>query len=134
MDAHHLAEFLSYSPFFQEVEPQALASIATNCPIRELGSDEIVYGRGDASTSAFVVVQGEISLRQDGKEVSRRQPPDFFGEVAVWDGGPRLVEAVAVTQASVLELSKHVLADLLQQPGFAERMLRQVVSVMRKEI
>lgn len=131
METSKVTEIIGRNQFFQGLAPGVIKTVATNGSLKELDTDAILYSQGEAASSASVVLAGEISLRKNRLEVERKQPPDLFGEVAVWDGGARFVEAVASTKATVLELPSDLLTNLLSEPGFAQRMLHQVVTAAR---
>jgi CRP/FNR family cyclic AMP-dependent transcriptional regulator len=89
---------------------------------RTLERGDLLFAQGDPSTELFVVVEGNIAIATkstDGREslVAVMEAGGLFGELGLFDDGPRSADARALTQASVVSLGfEHVRAVLREQP------------------
>jgi CRP/FNR family cyclic AMP-dependent transcriptional regulator len=90
--------------------------------IEELGAiaDEVEVRAGTALTHEgaregffFIVVEGTVRIERDGRVVNRIGPGEFFGEIALLDGGPRTATATAVTDSRLLSLEHQAFDDLM---------------------
>ena len=54
-----------------------------------------IVREGAKGQELFVLLDGKASLSRKGKTITRLVPGDFFGEMAVIDGGPRSATVVA---------------------------------------
>jgi CRP/FNR family cyclic AMP-dependent transcriptional regulator len=91
MDDSHLERFLKY----MEV-----------APIRQFA--EIVT-QGEPGDAMYLVLEGEVRVRLiiAGKEsvLAALGPGDFFGEIALFDNGPRSADVVANQDSTLLKIS-----------------------------
>jgi MFS family permease len=89
---------------------EQLASAAQVCPLPE-GVDVVVQG---APAHAFyAVIDGEVIVHRDGKEVARLGPGDYFGERGLLDNAPRNASVTTAEPSTVLRLEGIVLLDVL---------------------
>ena len=66
----------------------------------------------------FVVLEGEVAVMRDGREVARIESGRFFGEISVLDGGPRTADVVAAAPSRCLAIPRDVVREALApQPG-----------------
>src|SRR5262245_41470256 len=74
-------------------------------------ADEVAYRAGEAivqqgllGETLFVILEGESKVVRDGKDVAHLLPGDFFGEVSLVDGGPRIASVIALTPVHALRV------------------------------
>ena len=60
-------------------------------------------------------MKGEADVTIGGKKVNHLVAGDFFGEMALLDGGPRTATVVATTDMKLLALSEWVFKGLLSE-------------------
>ncbi len=77
-----------------------------------------IVRQGERGDSMFLVLDGEVRVRLliDGKETTlvTLAAGDFFGEVSLFDQGPRSADVIANTDAVLLKISHRAFADLSQ--------------------
>ena len=95
---------------------------------------EAVIRGGDQGDSMFVLCEGLLEVKISVKEgqtpqrVARLEAGMFFGEMSMLTGEPRSASVIAVTNVLVYEISKNVIATLIQsRPELAE-MIAQTVT------
>ena len=99
---------------------------------------QVVFREGDARDELYVVAEGKIKLGRssaDGREnlLAIIGPGEMFGELSLFDPGPRTATATAVTDARVLALSHPDLRPWLTgRPEVALSLLRQVARRLRR--
>jgi CRP-like cAMP-binding protein len=95
---------------------------------------ETLAHQGRRGREFLVVVEGTARVEIDGREIAILGPGDFFGEMALLDGGPRSASVIAVTDLvadimnriefeHILTVAPHVAKAVLT--GLARR-LREV--------
>src|SRR5690606_25435344 len=103
-----------------------------------LGRGEILFREGDDGDSIYVVIEGKIKLGRtaaDGREnlLALLGPGQMFGELSLFDPGPRAATASAVTDTTLLGLAH---ADLLPwltgRPEVARALLLQLAQRLRR--
>lgn len=89
-----------------------------NARVVSLRADEALFHRGDESNGLYGVLEGAIcfgAVNLDGKEsvVGLAEPPQWFGEVALLDGGPRTHRAWADSSARLAHVPLQAVTEWL---------------------
>jgi CRP/FNR family cyclic AMP-dependent transcriptional regulator len=68
---------------------------------------------------AYIVVSGEVSVRQHGKEIARVGPGEIIGEAAIVNRSLRTASIVAATPLELLHFTAEALEKLIAEvPAF----------------
>src|SRR5947209_3509643 len=69
----------------------------------------VIVKQGDLGDTMYLILQGELRVRMDvrGKEtiLATLSAGDFFGDISLFDSGPRSADVVANTDSVVLKIS-----------------------------
>lgn len=109
LDFDRAARLVSARGWLSE-QPEALRrQVLAGARLMERLPGEYVYAMGDAPDGLYALVSGRlkfVNYQSDGREVGTwlTEPVDWFGEVSMFDGLPRLQSTVAVGRAQVLHL------------------------------
>jgi len=101
--------------------PSALRMwLLQNAAPRFLQADERLFSRGDPPCGLYAVVQGAVrvtGVSDQGKEalLTLMEPPQWFGEISLFDGLPRTHDAVADTRSLVVQVAQAPLLRLLRE-------------------
>ena len=85
-------------PFFVGLTPQELRQIARLFKERRFSAGEVVVQEGSGGAAFFVIQSGEASVLIRGKKKSTLKASDYFGEIALIDGGTRMATIIASTE------------------------------------
>jgi CRP-like cAMP-binding protein len=70
---------------------------------------------------AFLIVDGEVSVRRHGVEIARLGPGDVIGEMAIVQHRLRSASVVSVTPLEVIHFTSEAITELVDEvPAFAE--------------
>ena len=70
---------------------------------------------------AYLIVDGEVSVRKGGEEVAQLGPGDVIGEMAIVNHKLRTASVVSMTPLEVIHFTKESLQSLLDEvPAFGE--------------
>jgi CRP/FNR family transcriptional regulator len=102
---------------------------------RNFRGGETIFDEGQDGEALFVIQTGQVELirgAEGGQRViSRHGPGDFFGELSVLLGRPRLARAVAVADTCLLQLDRQTLeAMCIDQPEIAIRVIQRLAARM----
>ncbi|WP_246222441.1 Crp/Fnr family transcriptional regulator [Phytoactinopolyspora limicola] len=131
-------EALRSAPLFRELNDEAAAALRASMVEVHLDRSEILFREGDEGDRVYVVTDGKIKLgrtAQDGREnlLALLGPGQMFGELSLFDPGPRSATATAVTETSLLGLGHADLVPLLSgRPEVARGLLLQLASRLRR--
>ena len=131
-------EALRKAGLFQGVDPDDVEAISSEFEIIEVSRGQILFHEGEPGDSLYIVLSGKVKLGRrasDGREnlVAVMGPSDQFGELSLFDPGPRTATAVVVTDGRVARLPKAALQKWVEErPQIAMQLLRVVARRLRR--
>ncbi len=131
-------EILRRAGLFQGVDPDAVEALAGEFEIVDAQRGTTLFTEGDLGESLYIVLAGKVKLGRrspDGREnlVAVMGPSDQFGELSLFDPGPRTATATVVTDARLALLPKAALQAWVQdRPQIALQLLRVVARRLRR--
>jgi CRP-like cAMP-binding protein len=132
LTADRRADILGACPLFRGLDASGLAAIAAAAIEVEFPAERVVARQGEIGTGFFVVVDGSVRVVRDGTVVTHLGPGEFFGELSLLDGGPRVAQVVADVPTRCLALASWDFERVLRdEPGVALSVLRIVAGRLR---
>jgi CRP/FNR family transcriptional regulator, cyclic AMP receptor protein len=134
----HVDEVLARAGLLQGVSPEDATALVAQFDYLDVPKGSVIFNEGEQGDSLYIVLSGKIKLGRrtaDGREslVAIMGPSDEFGELSLFDPGPRTATAVAVTDARLARMSKQALRTwIANRPGIAEQLLRVLARRLRK--
>jgi CRP-like cAMP-binding protein len=131
-------DVLKRAPLFTALDEEAAGALRRSMTEIQLTRGQVLFREGDPGDRLYVVSEGKIKLGRssaDGREnlLAIVGPGEMFGELSLFDPGPRTATATAVTDATVLALSNPDLRPWLTgRPEVALSLLRQVARRLRR--
>ncbi|GAA5140776.1 hypothetical protein GCM10023340_01460 [Nocardioides marinquilinus] len=78
---------------------------------------------------AYVILDGEVSVRRGGEEVARLGAGDIVGEAAIVGNSLRTASVVALTPLTAIHFTDTDINELIEEmPGFKEKIVEVVES------
>ena len=131
-------EILRRAGLFQGVDPEAVEALAGEFEFIDAPRGATLFTEGEPGESLYIVLSGKVKLGRrssDGREnlVAVMGPSDQFGELSLFDPGPRSATVTAVTDTSFLSLSHEDLLRWLDgRPAVARGLLAQLAGRLRR--
>jgi CRP/FNR family transcriptional regulator, cyclic AMP receptor protein len=119
------------------VAPGAASALIEQLRPSEFGASQMVFADGDPGDRVYIISSGKvkISLRGPGGRenlLAILGPSDVFGELAVFDTGPRTCTATAITDVEAVWLDRATLRTWMADwPVIAERLLQVLARRLR---
>jgi CRP/FNR family transcriptional regulator, cyclic AMP receptor protein len=127
------AELLAQVPLFATLSRRHLKRLAEHADLVGFDEKDLIVQEGTAGGTFYVIVQGEARVRQHARSIATLGPGDFFGEVALLDGGPRTADVVATTPVTAIRIFKRSFdAMVAEEPGVAAKILAVVARRLRE--
>ena len=126
------------APLFSALDDESAATLRASMTMVKVPKGNTLFKEGDAGDRLFVVVEGKLKLGTssiDGREnlLSILGPGDMFGELSLFDPGPRTATATAVTDARVLALAHdQVIGLVTQHPQGSLELLARLAQRLRR--
>ena len=126
------AQLLGACRLFNGVGATDLATVAGRAIEVDFPAEHVIARQGEIGTGFFVVVEGSVRVVRGGEEVAVLGPGEFFGELSVLDGLPRVAQVVAVEPTRCLALASWDFEQaLLDNPPLALAILRGLAARLR---
>jgi len=131
-------EVLARAGLFQGVAPEAAEALAASLQHRTYARGDVVFTEGEQGDTLFIVVSGKVKIGRraaDGREnmLSVMGPSDMFGELSLFDPGPRTATATVVTDGRLASLAHSSLRPwIADRPEIAEQLLRVLARRLRR--
>ena len=106
------SEVLAALPLFSRVPKRHVRAIAKLAWRVDHAPGEVIVQAGDRGNSMYLMLEGRA--RVVGKSRVLR-PGDFFGEMALIDGGPRSATIIAASDVRVMMLQRRTFLKALKQ-------------------
>ena len=116
------AEWLGAVPLFSGLSGSALANLAAHVSLERYAPDEVVVREGDPGERLYVIARGELDVLVGAEQqrVNVLGPGDYFGELALLNGGSRTATVRATQPTEVYGLDRaDFLALLRDNPEIA---------------
>lgn len=126
------------APLFSALDEEAAERLIASMSTRTVSRGETLFREGDRGDSLYVITTGKVKLGRtsgDGREslLSVLGPGEMFGELSLFDPGPRLTSATAVSDSTVIGLHNEDLRAFLDEhPAVAMQMLAGLARRLRR--
>jgi CRP-like cAMP-binding protein len=126
------SDLLAGCPLFTTVERSDVDTLAESATEVAFPAGRVIARQGEIGTGFFVVVDGLVRVIRDGEAVADLGPGEFFGELSVIDGLPRIAQVVTVEPTVCLALATWDFERvLLEKPRLAIAILRGLAGRLR---
>jgi CRP/FNR family cyclic AMP-dependent transcriptional regulator len=126
------------APLFANMDSEQTRALQASMTRIEMGRGEVLFHEGEPGDRLYVIAQVKIKLGRrssDGREnlLAVLGPGEMFGELSLFDPGPRTATASVVADARLLELGHQDLIDWLQSsPTVAKHLLEALARRLRR--
>jgi CRP/FNR family cyclic AMP-dependent transcriptional regulator len=125
MDRHAwIDEQLAVVPLFEGLSKKQLRRISSLMTRIDRPAGQVLTREGERGSEFFIVLEGELEVRQGDRVIATHQSGDYLGEIALVDKRPRTATVVARTPVSVEVLNRREFVSLLAEaPEFSEQIM-----------
>ena len=126
------------APLFSALDDAEASSLRESMVPVKVSKGNTLFKEGDDGNRLFVVLEGKLKLgttSSDGREnlLSILGPGEMFGELSLFDPGPRTATATAVTDARLLSLAHdQVIGWVSAHPKVSLQLLGRLAQRLRR--
>ena len=126
------------APIFIGLDEGAAKDLRASMTLVKLRKGQSLFKEGDDGDHLYVIAAGKIKLgtkSQDGREnlLMILGSGDMFGELSLFDSGPRTATATAVTDTKLLSLGQNkVIPWVKEHPEVSLQLLSRLASRLRR--
>jgi CRP/FNR family cyclic AMP-dependent transcriptional regulator len=131
-------DVLRQAPLFARLDDEAAEALSAAMVENRLSRGEVLFREGDGGDRLYVVTEGKVKLGRrsaDGREnlLAILGPGQMFGELSLFDPGPRSATVTAVTDCIMQSLSHDELVSWFDgRPEVARGLLAQLAGRLRR--
>jgi CRP/FNR family transcriptional regulator len=129
---------LASVPLFAALDAESAAILESMLTTRSVARGHVVFREGDEGDRLFIVIDGKVKISRaaaDGREnlLAVLGAAEMFGELSLFDPGPRTASVSAVTDSTLASLDHDDLRPLLvERPGVAVELLAALAQRLRR--
>jgi len=127
-----IVEMLQKAPLWSGLAERELKVISRSFKELKYGTGDVIVRKGEAGVGFYLIADGTVEVRSDGRVLSRLGPGQFFGEMSVLDGQPRSADVVALEPSRCLALTSWSFKSIVSEhPKIALKLLQESVRRLR---
>jgi CRP-like cAMP-binding protein len=122
----------------QGVPPSAISALAQQLLPVVFPRGHTVFAEGEPGDRLYIIIAGKVKIGRrspDGHEnlLTVMGPSDMFGELSIFDPGPRTSSATTITEVRTVSMDRQTLrAWIADRPETAEQLLRVLARQVRR--
>jgi CRP-like cAMP-binding protein len=125
-------EHLRNVPLFSSCSTKDLQKIAKAGDEITMPAGSLIVDQGQTGREAFVVLEGAVTVKRNGKKVATLGPGTVVGELSLLDHGPRTATVTCETDCTLMLITqRHFSAVLDEVPALAHKILASLASRIR---
>ena len=120
-----VVEALARTSLFADLTQPELEAVAHSSDEEVFAAGQRILRQGLTGSGLHLILEGEVAVRLDDREIARLGRGEFFGEMSVLLGSPPMADVVAATLVRCLIIpAPEVESFLLERPRVMYRMLQ----------
>jgi CRP/FNR family cyclic AMP-dependent transcriptional regulator len=125
-------EHLQSVRLFSTLSKKDLTTIAKSAEEITVPAGHQLVTEGEDGREAYILMQGEASVRRNGKKLTTLGSGEIIGELALLDKAPRTASVVCETECTLLLLDRvHFMALLEATPSLTHKFLQTLAGRLR---
>ena len=127
-----LLEHLRTVPMFAGCSKRELQAIQRAGDQITMTAGTLIVDQGQMGREAFILLDGEVTVRRGGRKVVTLGPGAVVGELSLLDHGPRTASVICVTDCTLFVLDqRHFQKVIEQHPQIAMKLLGTLAGRIR---
>ena len=132
------ATLLSTVPLFADLSKRHLRQLSKLASETNVRSGGYIVQAGQPGRAFYVILEGRAKVVRgvgpSGRRVATLGPGDFFGELALLDGGPRTASVIAEDDLVAVRVPRSAFRRMLRaEADVAIKLLENLASIVRKQ-
>jgi CRP/FNR family transcriptional regulator, cyclic AMP receptor protein len=129
---------LAMAGIFQGVDPSAAQALRASLEQVNFPRAHVIFAEGEPGDRLYIILSGKVKIGRrspDGREnlLAVFGPSDMFGELSIFDPGPRTSTVTTVTEVSAVSMDRAALREwITKRPEIAEQLLRVIARRLRR--
>lgn len=126
-------DLLHRIPLFSGFDRRKLERLGMLADEIEVPEGRCLMAEGDRGEEMFVIVSGRVRVEREGQRLNTLGAGDFFGEIALVDGGPRTATVTAEEPSRLLVITHREFRSMMEEfPEVAAEVLNALAHRIRR--
>ncbi len=132
-----VSDVLVHAGIFRGIDRDAIATLTRQLQPVYFRRGHTVFVEGQPGDELYIIITGKVKIgrrSRDGREnlLAVLGPSDVFGELSVFDSGPRTSTVTAITKVSAVSMDREALGVwVAAHPEISEQLLRVLARRLR---
>lgn len=136
MDKHEeaaIARQLATVPLFSHLSDRQLRTVTHTGLVRSYGAGDRVVAKGEKGLGFFLLLDGQMDVKADGKLLASLKPGNFFGEMALFEDQVRTADVISAVPSRCLVLSRwEFWGAMTKEPETLRALMAELVRRLRE--
>lgn len=121
-------------PFFHAVDGEQVSALEKATTIIDYPSDAVIFEEGTPSDALFLLLEGEVAFCKrvagdSSRAISYARPGDYFGEIGLFTGQPRSLQAESRGKVRLAVVARDALLQFITNtPGPIDHILQSIIN------
>ena len=125
-------DLLRRIPLFSGFDRRRMERLGMLADEVDVAAGKVLMRQGESGSDMMVVVRGRVAVERDGNRLNTLGPGDFFGEIALVDGGPRTATITAEEPTTLLVISHRDFHSMMDEfPEVAAQVMNALANRVR---
>jgi CRP-like cAMP-binding protein len=126
-------DLLHRIPLFSGFDNRRLERLGMLADEVDVPAGKVLMRQGDTGVDMMIIVSGSVSVERDGNRLNTLGPGDFFGEIALLDGGPRTATVTSEEPTRLLVITHRDFHSMMDEfPEVADQVLNALANRVRR--
>lgn len=119
-------------PLFSACSNKELDKVAKASDEIRMTAGTLIVDQGQTGREAFIIVEGEVEVKRNGRRVASLGPGAIVGELSLLDHGPRTATATCETDCTLLVIDSRRFTGVLDSvPAISHKLLATLATRIR---
>lgn len=125
-------DLLQRIPLFSGLDRRRMERLGMLADEVDVPAGKVLMRQGESGSDMMVVVRGSVAVERDGNRLNTLGPGDFFGEIALVDGGPRTATITAEEPTTLLVITHRDFHSMMDEfPEVAAQVMNALANRVR---
>jgi len=127
-------ELIKSVPLFQGLDERQLQMLASTFSERRFSTGDELMTEGRTGAGFFVIDSGEVTISIEGEDLRTLGPRDYYGEIALIDGGVRTATITAASDGVSYGLTSWQFRPLVEENASIAWPLLEAMAARTRDI
>jgi CRP/FNR family transcriptional regulator, cyclic AMP receptor protein len=127
-------DLLERVPLFSGVSAAGIEELGAIADEVDVRAGTVLTHEGYREGFFFIIMSGTVRIERAGRTINVIGPGDYFGEIALLDGGPRTATATTETPCRLLSMTYQMFHELLDASPSTRAAILEAVGQRLREL